>query len=341
MPCCGCRSPISSPSSPGGARVYAYAGTLGGKAAPWDKTDHDVHPLRLGLCRLAAAMTPTAGAHLRARAAADDRAGAGRLGGWSRCSVGEPRFLQPKEHLPQLPPSRLLSPPARLRPPPMPADTEPVGSCFCAELVPIPSRMLDLRTRACHPPGYRKGSAALPLPGRRRTLFQGSIALRRASGAAPRRHPYHPCPCPPRRRRAMTGGRSMRGVSGGRRSDAAPISQGADAGLWCEPDRRSAAIPARPRLAPRAARLRPRLSGAGAARGRNELALGASFRPLQGLPVRVLGEVRLTAAPSATKWPLGVRGDRDRADHACRLIPGSKPMARPCWVGGTDTTPLR
>jgi len=29
--------------------VFAYAGTLGGKAAPWDKTDHDVHPLRLGL----------------------------------------------------------------------------------------------------------------------------------------------------------------------------------------------------------------------------------------------------------------------------------------------------
>jgi bacteriophage N4 adsorption protein B len=29
--------------------VFAYARTLGGRAAAWDKTDHQVHPLRLGL----------------------------------------------------------------------------------------------------------------------------------------------------------------------------------------------------------------------------------------------------------------------------------------------------
>ncbi len=31
--------------------VFAYARTLGGKIAAWDKTEHDVHPLRLGLAR--------------------------------------------------------------------------------------------------------------------------------------------------------------------------------------------------------------------------------------------------------------------------------------------------
>lgn len=29
--------------------VFAYIGTLGGRAAAWDKTEHDVHPLRFGL----------------------------------------------------------------------------------------------------------------------------------------------------------------------------------------------------------------------------------------------------------------------------------------------------
>ncbi|MFN3864805.1 MAG: glycosyltransferase family 2 protein, partial [Erythrobacter sp.] len=29
--------------------VFAYARTLGGRAAAWDKTEHDLHPLRLGL----------------------------------------------------------------------------------------------------------------------------------------------------------------------------------------------------------------------------------------------------------------------------------------------------
>jgi adsorption protein B len=29
--------------------VFAYIRTLGGRAAAWDKTEHDLHPLRLGM----------------------------------------------------------------------------------------------------------------------------------------------------------------------------------------------------------------------------------------------------------------------------------------------------
>jgi hypothetical protein len=34
--------------------VFAYVRTLRGNAAAWDKTEHDVHPLRLGLAAGAA-----------------------------------------------------------------------------------------------------------------------------------------------------------------------------------------------------------------------------------------------------------------------------------------------
>ena len=219
---------------------------------------------------------------------------------------------------------------------PMPADTEPVGSAFARNSAyPIS----DARLENSRLPSSRiqEGSAALPLQAEDAAV-PGSIALRRASGAATAT-PVSPlsvpaAPAPRHDRWSVDAWGFWR-----QGSDAAPISQGR------VPVYGASQIGAvlQYRLAPgsrRAPRVYARAYRALVRRGENELALGASFRPLQGLPVRVLGEVRLTDGAFRNEVRPSVFAVTEIAPITLPLDTRLEAYGQAGWVGGTDTTPF-
>ncbi|SHN51300.1 hypothetical protein [Erythrobacter sanguineus] len=122
-------------------------------------------------------------------------------------------------------------------------------------------------------------------------------------------------------------------------SDAAPISQGR------VPVYGASQIGAvlQYRLAPgseREPRLYARAYRALVRRGENELALGASLRPLPRVPVRVLGEVRLTDGAFRNELRPAVFAVTEIAPISLPLGTRLEAYGQAGWVGGADATPF-
>ncbi len=120
-------------------------------------------------------------------------------------------------------------------------------------------------------------------------------------------------------------------------SDAAPISQGR------VPIYGASQIGAvlTYRLAPnqrRDPRLYARAYRAMVRRGESELALGASLRPVPGLPLRVAGEVRATDGAFRSELRPSAFAVTEMAPMALPLGTRLETYAQAGWVGGTDAT---
>lgn len=225
---------------------------------------------------------------------------------------------------------------------PMPAGTDALTSApMRGSAPPGPvSRFAMLRLpspRAPVAPSPRAptGAAALPVSGKEAGVA-GAVAPPREPGTALATpvSPLSPPSAPgPRRDRWSLDvwGFWRQG------SDAAPISQGR------VPVYGASQIGAvlQYRLAPgsrRAPRVYARAYRAMVRRGENELALGASLRPLPRLPVRVLGEVRLTDGAFRNELRPSVFAVTEIAPVALPLGTRLEAYGQAGWVGGTDAT---
>ncbi|QIQ86909.1 hypothetical protein [Erythrobacter sp.] len=120
-------------------------------------------------------------------------------------------------------------------------------------------------------------------------------------------------------------------------SDAAPISQGRVPIYGASQAGANLQWRARP-SSPHDPRVYARAYRALVSRGESEVALGASARPLPGLPVRVMGEVRVTDGPFATELRPGAFAVTELAPQRLPLAFSLEAYAQAGYVGGNAGT---